>query len=141
MIKIAIVVSQFNEHITTPLLQGCVEQLQSQGITIMPKDITHVPGAVEIPLMAQRYAKSERYHAVICLGAVIRGETTHYDYVCQQVSYGCQKVALKYDMPIIFGVLTTDNDEQAFDRIGGKHGHKGKEAADTAIAMTKVIKL
>lgn len=139
--NIAIVVSEFNEHITSALLEGCIEQLNAHGIKLKPDDITSVPGAVEIPLIAQRYAASTHYDAVICLGAVIRGETTHYDYVCQQVSYGCQQIALKYDLPIIFGVLTTENDEQAFDRVGGKQGHKGKEAADTALAMARLSRL
>lgn len=139
--KIAIVVSKFNEHITLPLLEGCMSQLNSYEIAITPADVTWVPGAVEIPLIAQRYAASGHYDAVICLGAVIRGETTHYDYVCQQVSYGCQRTALQYDLPVIFGVLTTENDEQAFDRVGGKQGHKGKEAADAALAMAQLPRL
>lgn len=139
--KIAIVASQFNQHVMTPFLAGCVDQLASHGIHLAPEDITQVPGAVEIPLIAQRYAASGRYDAVICLGAVIRGETTHYDYVCHQVSYGCQKVALKHDVPIIFGILTTENDEQAFDRLGGKHGHKGRDYADTALAMARLPRL
>ena len=139
--KIAIVASEFNEHVMTPFLEACVDQLTSHGIELAPEDITRVPGAVEIPLIAQRYAASGRYDAVICLGAVIRGETTHYDYVCQQASYGCQKVALTHDLPIIFGLLTTENDEQAFDRLGGKHGHKGRDYADTALAMARLPRL
>lgn len=139
--KIAIVASQFNEHVMTPFIEGCVDQLISHGIELAPEDITRVPGAIEIPLIAQRYAASDRYDAVICLGVVIRGETTHYDYVCHQVSYGCQKVALQHDIPVIFGILTTENDEQAFDRLGGKHGHKGRDYADTALAMAQLPRL
>ena len=139
--KIAIVASEFNEHVMTPFLDGCVDQLKAQGITLAKEDITRVPGAVEIPLIAQRYAASGQYDAGIALGAVIRGETTHYDYVCQQASYGCQKVALKYDVPVVFGLLTTENDEQAFDRLGGKHGHKGRDYADTALAMARLPRL
>src|SRR5262249_4934638 len=99
-----------------------------------------VPGAIEIPIMVQRLAKTTRYEAIIALGAVIRGETTHYDYVCQQVSYGCQRLALDYNLPVIFGVLTTDTEEQALDRVGGQHGHKGRDAVDTAIEMVKVLR-
>jgi 6,7-dimethyl-8-ribityllumazine synthase len=94
---------------------------------------------VEIPLVAQSLAKTGRFAAIICLGAVIRGETGHYDYVCGQVSDGCQRVALDNDLPIIFGVLTTDNEEQALDRVGGRHGHKGREAADTAVTMISLL--
>ncbi len=139
--KIAVVASKFNEHVMSPYFEGCVDQLKNHGVILATEDVTWVPGAVEIPLIAQRYAASGHYDAVICLGAVIRGDTTHYDYVCQQVSYGCQRTALKYDLPIIFGVLTTENDEQAFDRVGGKQGHKGKEAADTALAMARLPRL
>lgn len=132
--KIAVVSSRFNEPVTRQLYAGCIERLQEHGVTLAEEDVRWVPGAVEIPLIAKRYAE-RGYDAVICLGAVIRGETTHYDYVCQQVSYGCQRVALDYDVPVIFGILTTENGEQAFDRLGGKHGHKGRDAADTAMEM------
>ncbi len=133
--KIAVVVSEFNQPITSKLRDGCLAELVRQGVSIAAEDVVEVPGAVELPLIAQRFAQTKRYDAVICLGAVIRGETTHYDYVCQQVSYGCQRVALDYSLPVIFGVLTTENSAQAFDRVGGAHGHKGVDAAKTAIAM------
>ncbi len=132
--KIAVITSQFNEPVTSQLHAGCVTRLEELGVTLVEEDICWVPGAVEIPLMAQRYA-CKGYDAIICLGAVVRGQTTHYDYVCQQVSYGCQRVALDYDVPVIFGILTTENDEQAFDRVGGAHGHKGYDAAEAAIQM------
>lgn len=135
----AIVVSEFNTDITSKLLSGALEQLQSKGVNSGCIDVIRVPGAVEIPLTAKLLAKTERYAAIICLGAVIRGDTDHYDYVCQQVSYGCQKVMLKYEVPVIFGVLTTNNEQQALDRVGGKEGHKGKDAADAAIAMVDVV--
>ncbi len=134
MKKIAIVVSEFNELITRKLYEGCLARLHEHGILVDEyEDVCWVPGAIEIPLMAQRFARSRKYTAVICLGAVIRGETTHYDYVCQQVSYGCQRVALDQDLPVVFGILTTENTEQAWDRVGGAHGHKGRDAADVAV--------
>jgi len=136
--KVAVITSKFNEPVTTKLYEGCIEKLNELGVTLSDGDICWVPGVVEIPLIAQRYAK-KGYEAIICLGAVVRGETTHYDYVCQQVSYGCQRVALDYDVPVIFGILTTENGEQAFDRVGGKHGHKGHDAARAAVEMVQKI--
>jgi len=136
--NIAIAVSRFNQDITQRLLQGAVERLSELGVSKEEIAIVWVPGAVELPLAAQRFAQQE-YEAVICLGAVIRGETDHYDYVCQQVSYGCQRVALDYDIPVIFGVLTTANLEQALARTGGGHSHKGREAADAAMQMITLM--
>ncbi|MBY0371207.1 6,7-dimethyl-8-ribityllumazine synthase [bacterium] len=136
---IALVVSRFNEEVTSRLVQGAVDRLRERGFTEEQIKTVYVPGAVEIPLVAQRLARSKRYQAIIALGAVIRGETTHYDYVCEQVSQGCQKIALECDLPVIFGVLTTENDAQAFDRVGGQHGHKGRDAADSAIEMTALL--
>ena len=138
-LNIAIVVSQFNQSITDALCEGAVHQLLAQGVNQDKLCVLTVPGAVEIPLVAQRLAKTQSYDVIIALGAVIRGETTHYDYVCQQASYGCQQVALAHDIPIIFGVLTTDNEAQAWDRVGGNHGHKGADAADAALAMCQVL--
>lgn len=140
MNNIAIITSRFNQPITEALCAGAIERLQELGIPSDAIQAVWVPGAVEIPLIAQQFARRADIGAVICLGAVIRGETTHYDYVCQQVSYGCQKVALTYDKPIIFGVLTTENDEQAWDRVGGNHGHKGRDAADAALEMIEVMR-
>lgn len=139
--KIAIVVSRFNEAITEKLLQGALERLSELGVKEETLTVIKVPGAVEIPLTAQMLAKKNKHHAIICLGAVIRGETSHYDYVCQQVSYGCQRVMLDHTIPVIFGVLTTENEEQAEARVGGIHGHKGKEAVDAAMEMLEVVKL
>jgi len=138
-IKIAVITSFFNPEITQKLKWGALMRLEECGISHDQLTIVDVPGAVEIPLIAQQCAKKNIYHAIICLGAVIRGETSHYDYVCDQVSRGCQQVMLQYDIPIIFGVLTTDNDEQALDRVGGLHGHKGRDAADAALEMIALM--
>lgn len=137
--KYAIIVSEFNAHITDKLLEGALSRLAEHGVTTDDIDVIKVPGAVEIPLTAQLLAKKQRYLSIICLGAVIRGDTDHYDYVCEQVSNGCQQVMLAFEIPVIFGILTTNNEEQAQDRIGGKEGHKGKDAADAAVAMTTII--
>lgn len=136
---IAIVVSDFNDEITHELKNGAVQELKKQGWLENELTIVHVPGAIEIPLMAQRLAKTKKYGAVIALGAVVRGDTDHYDYVCQQVSYGCQRVSLDESLPIIFGVLTTDNEAQALARCGGEHGHKGVDAARAAIQMINLL--
>ena len=137
--KIAIATSLFNERVTVPLLEGCLARLQELGIDVNTVPVTRVPGAVELPIVAQQYARSGRYDAVICLGAVIRGETDHYDYVCHQVSNGCQQVALAHNIPVIFGVLTTENADQALNRVGGSRGHKGRYAADAAVEMIHVM--
>jgi 6,7-dimethyl-8-ribityllumazine synthase len=138
--NIAIVISRFNEEITQRLYDGAIKRLQEKNFPENHITVVWVPGAVEIPLTAQRLADSECYEAIICLGAVIRGDTSHYDYVCTQVSNGCQKVALDNDMPVIFGVLTTDNEEQALERVGGQHGHKGSDAVDAALDMVSVLR-
>jgi len=137
---IGIVVSRFNEKITHALQVGCVETLIQKGIPADQIKVIDVPGAVEIPFILQRMAKTKKYAALIALGAVVRGETSHYDYVCEQVSQGCQRVMLDYDLPVAFGILTTDNDEQALDRIGGRHGHKGAEAAEVALEIIATSK-
>lgn len=133
MRKIAIITSEFNRKITEKLHSGAIERLKELNCS----DIAEywVPGAVEIPLMAKLCAKSKKFGAIICLGAVVRGETTHYDYVCQQVSQGCQQVMMEFELPVIFGILTTENEAQAFDRVGGIHGHKGHDAAEAAVRM------
>lgn len=136
---IAIVVSQFNHDITQALLQGALERLSYLGFDSEDITVVEVPGAVEIPLIVQKLADKNRYNAIIALGAVIRGETTHYDYVCQQVSDGCRHIALDCEIPVIFGVLTTENDEQAWDRLGGAHGHKGADSVDSAVAMVSIL--
>ena len=138
--KIAIVVSRFNKNITERLLQGAYNRLLE--LNILKRNITTkwVPGAVEIPLIAQKFAVTKQYDAIICLGVVIRGETGHYHYVCQQVSTGCQQVALTEQLPVIFGVLSTENKAQALARSGGEHSHKGEEAAETAVEMIALIR-
>lgn len=136
--RFAIVCSEFNELISAKLLQGAHERLIELGVAADNITVVKVPGAVEIPFAAQLLAKSKNYAAIICVGAVIRGETGHYDYVCEQVSQGCQRIMLDYAIPVIFGVLTTDTERQAEDRVGGRVGHKGREAADTAIAMVNI---
>ncbi len=136
-VRIGIVISDFNEAVTSKLLEGCIQKLQAHAPEAQI-EVVHVPGAVEIPLILQEMAERD-FDALIALGAVIRGDTSHYDYVCEQVSRGCQQVMLDYSLPIIFGVLTTDNDEQAMDRVGGKHGHKGMDAAVAALQMVLTL--
>jgi len=137
---LAIIVAQFNQEITAELKKGAIHRLTTCGFTSNDITVVEVPGAVEIPLVAKRLAKKNEYGAIIALGAVIRGETSHYDYVCQQVSEGCQQVALGFEIPVVFGVLTTENEEQAWDRLGGNHGHKGEDAADCALSMYAILK-
>lgn len=137
-IKIAVVVSIFNQEVTECLLEGALSCLMDSGIRNEHVFIAKVPGAIEIPLTAKLLASSNKYHAIICLGAVIRGETSHYDYVCQQVSNGCQQVMMDFNIPIIFGVLTTENEQQAFARSQGEN-NKGSEAAQAAVYMVKLI--
>lgn len=137
---LAIVVSRFNEEVTLRLLDGALSRAKEAGFGDKELTVVWVPGAVEIPVTAQRLAQLGIYEAIVCLGAVVRGETTHYDYVCEQVSQGCQQVALQNDVPVIFGVLTTENEEQALDRAGGKHGHKGRDAVDAAREMVAVLR-
>ncbi len=137
--KIAIVVSRFNQEVTRRLYDGALSRLVELGVPQSLLETEWVPGAIELPLAAQQFAQRGDCSAVICLGAVIRGETDHYQYVCEQVSYGCQKVALQHNIPVIFGVLTTLDEVQAFARSGGEHGHKGKEAAEAALEMIATI--
>lgn len=133
----AILVSEWNEQITAQLAEGALATLRKHGVS-SERIVQHpVPGSFELPLAAQKMATQPRIDAVICLGCVIQGETPHFDYVCQAVALGIKDVGLKYDKPVIFGVLTTDNQAQAEDRAGGKHGNKGDEAAMTAIKMLR----
>jgi len=139
--RLAFVVSRFNEAITSKLLEGALERAKEKGFANSDMTVVWVPGAVEIPIVAQRLAlRRHSYGAIVCLGAVIRGETTHYDYVCHMVSAGCSQVAINHNVPVVFGVLTTENEEQALDRCGGKQGHKGKDAVDTAIEMVATLR-
>lgn len=138
--NVAIVISRFNQDITTALFNGAQQRLTELGFTDQQSTAIWVPGAIEIPVVAQRLARTKSYKAIICLGAVIRGETSHYDYVCEQVSQGCQRVALENDLPVIFAILTTENKKQALDRSGGRHGNYGQYAVDAAVEMVAVLK-
>jgi 6,7-dimethyl-8-ribityllumazine synthase len=139
-IKVGIVVSRFNELITSKLLGGALDTLKRHEVSEDNIDVAWVPGAFEIPLIAAKMAKSGRYDAVICLGAVIRGSTTHYDYVCNEVAKGVATVSLKHDIPVMFGVITTENIEQALERAGSKVGNKGSESAQGAIEMINLMR-
>ena len=133
--------SRFNEFITSKLLCGCEDGLVRHGVATEQIDVAWVPGAFEIPVVAQRLAASGRYDAVICLGAVIRGSTSHYDYVCAEVSKGVAQVGLQTGVPVLFGVLTTDNIEQAIERAGTKAGNKGYDCALSAIEMVNLMEM
>lgn len=139
-IKIGIVAARFNEFITSKLLGGAVDALIRHEVKEDNIEVAWVPGAFEIPLIASKMAKSKKYDAIICLGAVIRGSTTHYDYVCSEVSKGIANVSLNNDIPVMFGVLTTENIEQAIERAGTKAGNKGFDCAVGAIEMVNLIR-
>ena len=139
-LKVAIVASRFNEFITTKLVGGAEDCLLRHGVNADDISLAWVPGAFEIPLIAKKLADSKKYDAVICVGAVIRGETSHYDYVCAEVSKGIATVSLSSGLPVLFGVLTTDNIEQAIERAGTKAGNKGYDVAVSAIEMVNLFK-
>lgn len=139
-IKIGIVAARFNEFITSKLVSGALDGLIRHGVKEDDIHVAWVPGAFEIPLIASRMVKSQKYDAVICLGAVIRGSTSHYDYVCSEVSKGIASVSLSSDIPVMFGVLTTENIEQAIERAGTKAGNKGYDCALGAIEMVNLIR-
>lgn len=139
-VKIGIVVARFNEFITSKLLGGAIDGLKRHEVDENQIDVAWVPGAFEIPLIAQAMTKSGKYDAVICLGAVIRGATSHYDYVCNEVSKGIAQVSLQSEIPVMFGILTTDNIEQAIERAGSKAGNKGFECATGAIEMINLLR-
>jgi len=139
-LKFGIVVARFNEFITSKLLSGALDALKRHGAKDIDVDVAWVPGAFEIPLAAKKMAESTKYHAVICLGAVIRGSTSHYDYVCSEVSKGVATVGLSTGVPTIFGVVTTENIEQAIERAGTKAGNKGTDAAISAIEMANLFR-
>ncbi len=138
--KIGIVVARFNEFITSKLLSGAVDALTRHDVADDCIDVAWVPGAFEIPLIASKMANSGKYNAVICLGAVIRGNTSHYDYVCSEVSKGVAQVSMSSQIPVMFGVVTTENIEQAIERAGTKAGNKGYDAAMGAIEMVNLIR-
>ena len=139
--KFCIILARFNDFIGSKLLSGAIDELRRHGVAEDNIDIVKVPGAFEIPIAAQKFAKSGNYDVIITLGAVIRGATAHFDYVSAEVSKGIAQVSLQTGVPVIFGVLTTDNIEQAIERAGTKAGNKGSDAAKAAIEMANLMKL
>jgi 6,7-dimethyl-8-ribityllumazine synthase len=139
-LRFGIIVSRFNDFITNKMLEGAIDALLRHGVTEDDIEITRVPGSFEIPLAAQKLANSKRYDAVICLGAVIRGGTPHFEYVAAEVTKGIAQVGLSSGLPVIYGVITADTLEQAIERAGTKQGNEGTKAALTAIEMANLIK-
>ena len=137
--RFGVVVSRFNEFISSKLLAGCLDALERHGADPEAVDVVWTPGSLEVPIVAKRLAQSGRYGAVICLGAVIRGQTPHFDYVAAEVAKGVAHVALKSGVPVIFGVITADTLEQAIERAGTKAGNKGADAAAGAIEMANLL--
>lgn len=139
-IKVGIIAARFNEFIVSRLVGGAQDALVRHGVNDDDISVAYVPGAFEIPLAAKKMAQSGKYDAVICLGAVIKGATSHYDYVCAEVSKGVASVSLETGVPVLFGVLTTDNIEQAIERAGTKAGNKGYDVACSAMEMVNLFK-
>ncbi|MDE7094603.1 MAG: 6,7-dimethyl-8-ribityllumazine synthase [Oscillospiraceae bacterium] len=139
-LKIAIVASRFNEFITSKLVGGAEDCLRRHNVNEDDMTLAWVPGAFEVPLMAKKLAKTGNYDAVICVGAVIRGATSHYDYVCAEVSKGIASVSLETEIPVLFGILTTDTIEQAIERAGTKAGNKGYDCALSALELVQVLR-
>jgi len=137
--KFGIIASRFNDFITKELVSGCLDTLTRHGVNNEDLSITWVPGAFEVPLLAQRLAKSKSYDALICLGTVIRGSTPHFDYIASEVAKGIAKVSLDTGLPVIFGIITADTIEQAVERAGTKEGNKGRDAALSAIEMANLL--
>ncbi|QOV87836.1 6,7-dimethyl-8-ribityllumazine synthase [Humisphaera borealis] len=138
-VRVAVVAARFNAHITDELLGGCVSRLQELGLDKERIEVYRVPGAFELPVTAKALASTHRVAAVVCIGAVVRGDTPHFDYVAGETARGCQQVAINEGIPVIFGVLTTNTEQQAFDRTGGSHGHAGRFAAEAAVEMICVL--
>ncbi len=138
--RVGIVAARFNEFIVSKLVGGALDGLERHGVSEDDITIAWVPGAFEIPVVAKKMAKSGKYDAIICLGAVIRGQTSHYDYVCNEVSKGIAAVSMESELPVMFGILTTDNIEQAIERAGTKAGNKGYDCALGAIEMVNLMK-
>lgn len=139
-LRVGIVVGRFNEFIVSKLLGGAIDGLKRHGVEEDNIEVAWAPGAFELPLVAKKMAQNENYDAIICLGAVIKGSTPHFDYVCAEASKGIASVSLSTEKPVIFGVLTTDTIEQAIERAGTKAGNKGYDAAVTAIEMANLLK-
>jgi 6,7-dimethyl-8-ribityllumazine synthase len=137
--RIAIAAARFNAEIVDELLSGCLRRLADLGVGAERVEVVRVPGAFELPVAAKAFARSGRFSAVICLGAVVRGDTPHFDYVAGECARGIQDVAIQEALPVVFGVLTTNTQEQAIDRTGGKHGHAGERAAEAAVEMIGVL--
>lgn len=138
--RIGIVVARFNEFITSKLLGGAIDTLKRHDVNEDSIDVAWVPGAFEIPLIAKKMADSGKYDAVICLGAIIRGSTSHYDLVCNEAAKGIAQASMNSGIPVLFGVITTENIEQAIERAGSKAGNKGSECAEGAIEMINLIR-
>ncbi len=139
--RVAVIAGRFNAHVSRPLVDGALGVLTKLGIEPGQVPVYWVPGAFEMPLVAKRLAASGRVDAVVCLGAVIRGETAHFDYVAGPCADGLARVGLETGIPVVFGVLTTDTEQQAFDRAGGSVGNKGEEAAHTAVEMVTLLRV
>jgi 6,7-dimethyl-8-ribityllumazine synthase len=139
-LKFALIVARFNDFVVEPMLRGALDALKRHGVSEKQIEIVRVPGAFDIPIVARKLALSRRYEALIALGAVIRGETPHFDYVAGECAAGIARIALESGVPIAFGVLTTDTVEQAVDRAGGKAGNKGADAALVAIEMANLLR-
>ena len=139
-VKIAVVAARFNEAIVEELLRGCLARLKQLGIDGTRVQVHRVPGAFELPLAAKVLAQTKRFGAVICLGAVVRGDTPHFEYVAGEAARGISAVALSEKLPVVFGVLTTNDEKQAWDRCGGAHGHAGVRAAEAAVEMICMIR-
>jgi 6,7-dimethyl-8-ribityllumazine synthase len=137
--RVAVVAARFNAHIVDELLAGCLRRLTELGIGAGRVDTCRVPGAFELPVAAKALARTHRFAAIICLGCVVRGDTPHFDYVAGEAARGIQRVALDECLPVIFGVLTTNTEQQALDRTGGAHGHAGERAAEAAAEMIAVL--
>jgi len=137
--KFAIVVSRFNEFISQKLLEGCLDTLIRQGAKEEDILVTWTPGSFEIPLIASKLAQSKKFHAIICLGAIIRGATPHFDYIASEVAKGIAQINLSTGIPVIFGIITAENIEQAIERAGTKEGNKGRDSALSAIEMANLI--
>ena len=139
-LRIAVLLSRFNEPIGNRLLEGAVSTLGRRGVRARDLLVVKVPGAFELPVVARRLARSGRHDAIVCLGAVVRGETPHFDYVAGEASRGIARASYETGVPVLFGVLTADSVEQALDRAGGRHGNKGAEAAEGAIEMARLLR-
>jgi 6,7-dimethyl-8-ribityllumazine synthase len=137
--RVAVAAARFNADLTDELLAGCLRRLAQLGVADDHVEVVRVPGAFELPVAAKAFARTGRFDAVVCLGAVVRGDTPHFDYVAGECARGLQDVSIWEDLPVIFGVLTTNTHEQAVERTGGKHGHAGERAAEAAVEMITVL--